>query len=231
MRSDKAVLLLSSDWFKPFLREFGLVLDLREETAVQQCARTAVRELVGTAKDYWGADVSEMRRAQTEARLLDCLLGTGSRFARDQIEAFVGAPPASVETEETTLWLFDSITERVVTSGPTAGLNRKTLQLVTSAWRTASRDAPDEDGLEAAALASDTEWDNYLRRLTSGLPTYLSDYAALHLLWPSRFKRFWATLSWMLSADARAELIEWYVAEAKRVADESFEVSRPVWLR
>lgn len=229
---DRVVLLLSADWFRPFLRVFGLVLDEREESSLQQCARTAVRDLMAAAKEYWSTDLSDARRARTAQLLLTCVLREG-RNAHDQLDAFIGAQRESVDAEETTLWLFDAITERLVSQQADSAdaIDVSALKLIASAWQTASRDAPDEDALEKAALNSQTSWDKYLRSLTPDLPTYLSDYASSQLLWPSKFQRFWAVLSWTLSKEDRVNLLRWYVEEAKRVADQSFEAKLPVWLR
>jgi hypothetical protein len=85
--------------------------------------------------------------------------------------------------------------------------------------------------LEDALSSSTTVWDRFLRGLTPGLPTYLSDWATTNLHTPARFRRFWAHLFWTVPERDRQVFQKWLAAESRNLADPDFKLVLPDWVR
>jgi len=182
---------------------------------------------------YWNTNFSEQRVSRTVSSFIEGMKGTGLNNAgRMQIAGLLAKSKGEAGT--TTLWLFGALTDQLVSGAPSMTppkVAATTLPIVRSLW--ASGSVPDDisDQLERAACASNTEWDRYLRELTPDLPTFLSDWAANALQRPDNFRRFWAQLFWVISKEDRQSLRQWFESEATKVADPSFVVATPDWMR
>jgi hypothetical protein len=233
-KADKLLMLLSAEWFAPYCKSFGLVLTGDEQARVQRVARDGVRNFIGSNDTYWNIDLSQQRVAQTVDSFSKGLRDNGlSTTAVAQILDLFTEKQTDVEAAATMLWLLSALSDQLISSNSTESrpeVAAETLQVVQSMWQASVRDATSEE-LERSALASQSEWDRYLRCLTPDLPTYLSDWAAQNLKNADRFQRFWAQLFWVTSATDRQILRDWYQAEARKLADPSFSPILPQWMR
>jgi hypothetical protein len=228
-------MLLSADWFAPYWRNFGLVLSESECALVREVARGVVRDLMKGADVYWNINFSEQRVSQTIGSFIEGVKGTGlSNAGRMQIADLLASAGGDAESVTTTLWLFGALMDQLVSAAPSMTppkVAATTLPIVRSLWANGS--APDDisDQLERAARTSNSEWDRYLRALTPDLPTLLSDWASNTLQRPDNFRRFWAQLFWVVSKDDRQGLRQWFESEAIKVADPSYVLATPDWMR
>jgi hypothetical protein len=233
-KADKVLMLLSAEWFAPYCKSFGLVLTDDEQALVQRAARNAVRSFMGGTDTYWNIDLSQQRVARTVHSFSKALRDSGlSSTAVTQMLDLFAEKQTDVEAVATTLWLFSALSDQLISSNSTGSrpeVSANTLRVVRSMWQASARDAASEE-FERTALASQSEWDRYLRSLTPDLPTYLSDWAAQNLKNADRFQRFWAQLFWITSATDRRILQNWYQAEAGKLADPSFSPMLPQWMR
>jgi hypothetical protein len=227
-------MLLSADWFAPYWRNFGLVLSETECALVRKVARRVVKSFMDGTDTYWNANFSDERVTRTASSFAESLGQTDiSSAGRLQISSLLTSASRGSE-EATTLWLFGALTDQLVSgtsSTAPPSVAGSTLPVVRSLWaaRSSSDNAPER--LEQAALASETEWDRYLRSLTPDLPTFLPDWAGTALQQPDDFRRFWAQLFWVASREDRQSLRAWFETEAKKVADPGFVVKTPAWMR
>jgi hypothetical protein len=230
--SDKIVMVLSADWFAPFWKAFGLVTTQQEQAHVQRAARETVRDLMKGRDTYWNVDFDEGRIART-AKMFREGMRTMSEATVSQICNLLEDEDSASKPVATTLWLFGALCDQLAgTHSNTNNLriDHATVETIRSLWRS-SADAGNADEMEHASLRSATQWDQYLRSLTPDLPTSLADWSAIHLRQPDRFRRFWAHLFWLISAQDRQHLLEWLTAEAKMLADPTFELVVPDWMQ
>jgi hypothetical protein len=227
-------MLLSADWFAPYWRNFGLVLSETECALVRQVARRVVRSLMDGTDIYWNANFSDGRVSRTARSFVESLETTDvSSAGRLQISDLLTNASRGSE-EATTLWLFGALTDQLVSGTSPAtppNMAGSTLPVVRSLWAARSSSDNASEEFEQGALASETEWDRYLRSLTPDLPTFLADWAGTALQQPDDFRRFWAQLFWVVSKEDRRSLRGWLESEAKKVADPSFVVKAPEWMR
>lgn len=66
---DKLVMLLSTDWFKPYWSSIGVEVDGAPKTSIQQGCREIVRQILSGAKSYYLASFSDDRKNKTRAML------------------------------------------------------------------------------------------------------------------------------------------------------------------
>lgn len=231
--SDKLVMLLSTDWFASYWKAFGLVVSADEQVGVQRSARDAVRDMMRGRDTYWHVDFDDGRVKRTERMFLDGVRKVSSTAASQIADLFV-PQEASSKQIATTLWLFGALFDQLSSTDSMASsprMDRGTLLSILSLWSSSANSEGDTDEIERAALRSNTEWDHYLRSLTPDLPTSLADFASIHLQRPHRFRRFWAHMSWMVSREDRHSLLEWLVSEVVKLADPTFELAIPDWMR
>lgn len=189
---------------------------------------------MGGTDIYWNANFSEERVSATVRSFAEGLERADiSGAARLQILGLLANASCGSE-DHTTLWLFGALTDQLVSATSTASLPKmtsSTFRVLRSLWVSRSDSDNDSAAFEQAALASETEWDRYLRNLTPDLPTFLPDWAGTALQQPDDFRRFWAQLFWVAPKEDRQSLREWFASEAKKLADPSFVVKTPEWMR
>lgn len=207
---DQLIMLLSTDWFKPYWPILGLCLDDSEKELIQKGCREIVSQIIGGAKEYWLAIFSTGRREETRS-LFDSLIGD-SRAASVLVNAAAEWTDISDEDMKAS-WLFDSLTDELV-----SGETNESLELHFDIRSVVLEKRPDRTSLEVdfreLCEKSGSKWDRYTRQLTPTLPTYLAD-SLFSFLTAQRFKSLWLSLSGSLTPEQRDELISWYRAVAK----------------
>lgn len=227
-------MLLSTDWFIPYWSTFGLVFSESEQQMVREVSRKVTKELLKGADTYWGASFSDVRISATRHSFLENLrksiLGAAGV---GQLSDALNAARDSAEFA-TTSWLFGALCDQLC--GPMDDvtlpkLSSTSLETVKSLWQLSASVEPDGDLIERAVKTSATDWDKWLRNATPDLPTYLSDWAITRLRRPDRFRVFWAQLFWAVSQEDKRALKKWLEDEAMKLADPSFTLAEPNWMR
>jgi hypothetical protein len=233
-QSDQLVMLLSADWFALYWPTFGLVFSASEQEKVREISRRLIKELLKGSDTYWGANFSDARISATRSFFLADLRREGLAGAVvSQLTDTLNAVGESAQFA-TTLWFFSALCDQVggSTDAPAPlGVSGAGFQTVKSLWQLSVMTEPDGEVLENALMASDTHWDRFLRNATPDLPTYLPDWAMTRLHKPKRFRRFWAQLFWSVSQSDRRSLKTWLEEEAMKLADPSFSLTEPAWMR
>jgi hypothetical protein len=234
VNSDKLIMLLSADWFAPFWKVFGLTISAEQQVRVQRSAREVVRSMMKGRDSYWDIDFDTDRVRRTERSFLESASKI-SNTVEKQISGLLVTQQTETDSRQlaTTLWLFGALFDQLCStnySGMLPKVEADTLRSLKSLWVTSFNADANEDEFERALLRSNTEWDRYLRNLTADLPTSLADWASLHLERPPRFRRFWAHLYWIVSAEARCNVREWLIAESAQLADPNSELVIPEWM-
>lgn len=207
---DQLIMLLSTDWFKPYWIILGIDLDDSEKGLIQKGCRKIVLQIIGGAKEYWLAIFSNSRREETRS-LFHALIG-GSRAA--SVLSNMAAEWADISDEDMKAsWIFDTLTEELVT-----GETDESLKLDSGVRSVVLARRPERTSLEIdfrdLCERSGATWDRYTRQLTPTLPTFLAD-SLLSFLTARRFKSLWFSVCHSLTSEQRDELIGWYRARAK----------------
>jgi hypothetical protein len=229
---DKVAMLLSADWFAPYWLAVGLVVTPEEQSLGQRAARAVVRNLMKGVEVYWSVDFSDRRVSATQSDLLAGLRSSGiDARVIDQISAVMRKQAENDRSVSTSLWLFGALCDQLCAASVDARLDRNLVRVVRALWQGSKNNSVGRIELENALRASNTSWDRYLCGLTPDLPTYLSDSAAALFVNRERFQRFWASLYWMVPQRERRALLGWLEMEAGKLADASFSVQAPEWMR
>lgn len=231
---DKLILLISADWFQPFFPIFWPDVDEGRIVSIKLAARESVKDMMSGATVYWNISFSRERLVETEKGYVKRLQSIG--LNDDSIDALLQRSEKNNLNDEivkTSLWLFWTLTEHLISSwstGPLADLDEHKKIGIQQLFR-----AIDEkrfpNNLEEVSNASDSEWDEYLKKLTPDLPSFLSDYAEIHIAGFEKFRVFWMEASKLLGTKLRKSLIEWYLDEVKEIADPNFNLQIPEWIR
>ena len=229
---DKVAMLLSADWFAPYWSAAGLVVSPEEQSKGQRAARAVVRDLMKGVEVYWSVDFSDRRVSATQKRLFAGLRSSGiDARVIDQISAVMRKQAENDGSVSTSLWLFGALCDQLCSASVDARLDQNIVRVVRALWRGSKNNSVERIELENALRASNTSWDRYLCGLTPDLPTYLSDSASALFVNRERFQRFWASLYWMVPQRERRALLCWLEMEAGKLADASFSVRAPEWMR
>ena len=227
-------MLLSADWFTPYWSTFGLVFSESEQQTAREVSRKVTKDLLKGADTYWGASFADARISATRSSFIDSLRKT--RLGAAGVSQLRDALNAASESAEfaTTSWLFGALCDQL--GSPTGdltlpNLSSYSIETVKSLWQLSASVEPDRDLLERDLKNSTTDWDKWLQRITPDLPAYLSDWAMTRLRRPDRFRMFWAQLFWTISREDRRSLKKWLEDEAIKLADPSFTLTEPDWMR
>jgi len=230
---DRFAMLLSTDWFLEFWPRIGIVVSKQEAALLQEGFRDIVRHIVLGAEQYWLASFSVERIQETYRMLQKLLKSSGVRKSvTDRIGRLAAGWPQGLVVDETTAWVLTSITRMLSDnsltqdSADSAKLDRSIRSLVITAY---ANSQPDSIDLEQQNLQSKSRWDEYVRKLTPDLPTYLSDYLSAGLLKQTEFERFWDLVRASLTPEQREEVLNWYRAAAHSIYDEEISLPASLW--
>ncbi len=228
--------LLSGDWAVPLLPALGLFLDDRSQRKVHEATRGLTKKIVGESGNYWNANFSETRKASTKPDLMVALRESGLTDAHvAEILAFgeslVGKTPPDGGSSAS-VWIFSSLLQQLAATRSAdqlpAGITKKMQEVVRDA--TASvRNLNEQMEVERALLESVTPWDSYLRKVTPGLPNYLTTW----LVERARFETLpmiWERLRDKLSRDELATLRQWCMQQARDLVDPGTDLLAPTYM-
>jgi hypothetical protein len=228
---DKQILLISSDWFQPFISV--LLPNLAEDKAmsIKLAAREIVKDFMSGATVYWNISFSNERIADTENKFVRRLRLIG--LSDESIDCLIKNQNKEVLDDEVgnTLWLLWSLTEYFANSSENLKLDnfgQNTKKIFLNAYRNVNEsDLPAT--LEDAFKTTDTEWDMYLKDLTPDISSYLCDYAEINITGIQKFHIFWINLQKALDVEVRKVIIQMYLEEAKRIVDSELALKMPAW--
>jgi hypothetical protein len=208
---DNLVMLLSTDWFKPYWGAIGIILDDSKKNLMQQGCRQIVSQIISGAGDYWSISFSRDRYRETRARL-DSLSKTHGTE-----EAVIGAIEewSALSDEDMKAGsLFESLTEDLFFEGST--LPSYALDVDLKVIISKVRDDQWSIAINGADLSSRSKssWDRYIRELTPDLPTYLAD-TLFSFLRAQHFKACWTLIVNRATKEQHTKLVAWYKAMAK----------------
>jgi hypothetical protein len=210
MMLDKLVMLLSTDWFKPYWSSIGIEVEETVKTSIQQGCREIVRQILSGAKNYYLASFSDDRKNKTQTML-------ESLAQQAQTEAVLSAVEEWTKMSDEELkaaWIYTTLTDDLFSRESREGdpkLDPTITAIMTSAQK--KYDLAPFEFLEKCE-SSETSWDQYTRELTPELPTALADDLAA-VLTARRFEAFWKSVRDRLTPAQREELTSWYREMAK----------------
>lgn len=160
-------MLLSSDWFFEKWWLLGLRASLKEKGNPQERCRQIVKQMLGSAQQYWLVNFSEERESVTSRKFFDAVssCGLANSFASRIREVADGK--GARESDNNFNLLFSTITEALIARPPHA-LPASVIESVTANWRLLASN--ELDSLDSLAERSQTSWDIYLRGLTPTAP-------------------------------------------------------------
>lgn len=158
VRTDKLVLLTSSDWFLPYWGHIGFWFSEHSRSSIQRHARACVTELVGTAHEYWSVVMSEERIRNTKDRFF-VAAGEDQEARRDRRRMQVICDQvlfAASQRNATGLWLFDLISDELLQGRmEPLGLDAKLIAAVEQS-RAAARSMEQRVDFDDVSLGSST---------------------------------------------------------------------------
>jgi len=207
---DKLIMLLSTDWFKPYWSSIGIEVDEARKTSIQQGCREIVKQILSGAKNYYHISFTEERKKTTQAMLESLAQKSGADPILRAIEEWAKMS----DEEQKAAWIYTSFTDDLFSHDIREGdpkLDPAIIAIMAKAQR--KYDLASFEFLEKCE-SSETSWDQYTRELTPELPTALADTLAA-VLTAHRYETFWNTVRDRLTTAQREELIAWYRDMAK----------------
>jgi hypothetical protein len=217
---DSTIMLLSTDWFLPYWYVIGVGLDEKKKVLFKQGCREIVKQIVSGAKEYWLSNFSDERLQRTYSMLRELIQKCGlERQVTQRILALVGEP-GTPHLDEGTEWLLISLTEQLLNNSLEQGreLSPEIKEALAKEWNQ-GKGSGSEVNLEQLSLASESEWDNYMRGLTPDLPTSLVDYLRSVGV-EAKLELLWAVVDAKLTRDQKQELLLWYRRVGRSITGE-----------
>jgi hypothetical protein len=208
---DRLVMLLSTDWFKPYWGMIGIRLDESKKGLIQEGCRKIVSQILSAATEYWLTDFSNERHEETRATFES--LSRASGVEKSVIEAMKDWSEMSDEDMKAG-WLFEILTEDLLSDDaegidPLLSSDLKTIMATTREQQSSA-----DVNFTKLSTSSKSSWDQYITQLTPDLPTSLPDMLFTFLK-ARRFKTFWTSIVDKLTKEQREELRAWYRRAAK----------------
>jgi hypothetical protein len=208
---DYLVMLLSTDWFKPYWVTIGLEVDEPTRDSMQEGCRGIVKQILSGAENYFFATFSEQRRKETHSAL-DSLVErlNATKGASKTIGEWAGM----THEDSTAAWVYTGVTRDLFSSRIREGSPKLDPAIkIIMAGAEGQYDVAPTDFLEICA-EPESCWDEYIKRLTPEQPTFLADILAA-VSRARRFRAFWDLVVSKLTPEQRHELVAWYGAMAK----------------
>jgi hypothetical protein len=224
-KTDMLVMLLSTDWFKPYWFALGIGLGEKQKGIVQQGCREIVNQILSGAKEYWLANFSTERLEQTQNKLWGLLRESGAdESSTRRIAALIGEGKSST-IENGTAWILVSITEQLFNNVlPTDQvLNPAVKEVLAGAWSMWNNFDFPKINFKESCLASTSEWDKYIRSLTPGLPTSVSDFLD-DIESQTKSQLLLTAINVQLTSTQRRELMTWYSRVGRSLSGEELKL-------
>ncbi len=224
--TDDFLLLISTDWFEPYLRLIFPGLLVEYYKIIKENSRFCVKEFMKDDDVFWNISFSAERIKNTRKCLVKVLNNVGIG-EKDVKTLDVGAE----ENNSETIWLLRMITESLVQEDELYSkleLAKDDIEVVKKQYVDCER-YDLYDILESECLSSDTNWDVYIKRITPDLPNHTYLIAKEYLLEVSSFFLFWKRLTVLLSSESISDVKSWYSVNIQSIADENFLPTYPSW--
>jgi len=221
---DTLVSLLSTDWFLPHWHVLGISIEDGKRPAFQNGCRDIVRQILGSAKQYWLADFSAERVEKTHslfcALLEEC---HADKRVVEHVSELLGEGHS--EPLENTGWIILSVVEMMAkgTLDESTALDSSLREQVMRVWHTIDRNGSCEADFERLCRNSHSAWDTFIRNTTPDLPTRLADYV-VSTARTDKFQAFWAALTASIPLRQRLELGRWLGGVAESMTGQPLEL-------
>ena len=218
---DKVAMLLSADWFFPHWHLIGIFAEDNKRSLLREGCREIVRQIMGTATQYWHTNFSAARvnetRAMLEALIKRCDL---EPVSTNRITSLISREDSPVDNG--TRWLLVMMTEQLLDKSVPAALDTAITEQLRGGWDELQN--LDDIDFQEYCLNSATTWDRYLRDATPDLPGMLADYVSA-IASDSKFDVLWRFINAKLTARQRHELISWYRSTGQSLTGEPLRLA------
>lgn len=218
---DKMVMLLSADWFAPYWHLIGIFTNDKKRSPFREGCREIVRQIIGSATQYWHTNFSEARVKETRA-MLDALIKRCDleEVTVNRIAGLISREDSPVDNG--TRWLIVMMTEQLLDRSVDAHLHPATTEGLREKWN--QLQSLDDIDFQGYCLTSASTWDRYLRDATSDLPAMLADYVSA-IASDSKFDVLWAFINVKLTAKQKQELLSWYRSRGQSLTGQPLRVA------
>jgi hypothetical protein len=208
---DYLVLLLSTDWFRPYWSDIAIEVDDSVATSIQKGCREIVKQILSGVDNYVFVSFSEQRRKETHVLLESLLNKLG---AEEAFSATLNEWTATIHDETTAAWVYARLTRDLFADriGKREPRPDPLIERVMADAEVSYELDPVE--FREICTKSQSAWDAYIGGLTPDQPTFLADTLAA-VLRVHRFRSFWESMIGKLTPHQRQDLIAWYRSRAK----------------
>ncbi len=225
---DKLIMLLSADWFFPYWGVIGIFGEPDQRAAIKSGCREIVQQITSGVTEYWSANFSVDRLNNTR-ELFSSLLQRSKlpQVTLKRLRSLISREEPGVD--EGTQWLLVSMTQdllRESASSSGSGVGTEVLEALRGGLQQWQNTEIGID-LKQRCIASDSNWDRYLRSLTPDLPAMLADYVWA-MASESRFDVLWGYISVQLTTQQRQQLIEWFRSQAQVLTGEPLRLAHEI---
>ena len=219
---DQVVMLLSADWFAPYWHLIGIFAEDKKGSRLRKGCREIVRQIIGSATQYWHTNFSEARVKETRA-MLDALIKRCDleEVTVNRIAGLISREDSPVDNG--TRWLIVMMTEQLLDRSVNAHLHPATTEGLREKWSQLQN--LDDFDFQAYCLNSASTWDRYLRNTTPDLPGMLADYVSA-IASDSKFDVLWAFINVKLTAKQKHELLSWYRSRGQSLTGQPLRLAQ-----
>lgn len=211
-RIDLLIMILSTNWFRPYLRSIGIGLSTNSEKEFQEGCRRIVRDILrkSSTSSYYLSDLSEERRKKTKSELLD--LFRSLDISESVLEKIIFR--TIFDLSDT--WTMDLITQDLIETNAGADeLDTDTRELVKQLYLELCNPA-----FYNAITSPTTEWDQFIQRAMGDDPDSLVSFLNQELNFDP-FQAFLLAVRSQISPQQFISLRDWYQASALDRSGES----------
>ena len=183
-----------------------------------------MRQILGSAEQYWLTDFSAERVQETHSLFCTLLEEChADKLVVERVSELLGEESST--TLESTGWIILSVVEMMAkgTLDESTALESSLREQVMRVWYTINRNGFREVDFERLCLNSDSAWDTFIRNTTPDLPTRLADYL-VSTARTDKFRVFWAALTASISLRQRQELRSWLGRVAESMTGEPLQL-------
>jgi hypothetical protein len=219
---DKVVMLLSSDWFFPHWHLIGIFTNDKKKSLFREGCREIVRQIIGSASQYWHTNFSVARVKETRA-MLDSLVKRCDleEVSANRINGLISRDDSPVD--DGTRWLIVMMTEQLLDRSVDTHLHSATTEGIREKWNQLQN--LDDIDFQAFCLNSTSTWDRYLRNATPDLPGMLADYVSA-IASDSKFDVLWGFINMRLTVKQRHELLSWYRSRGQSLTGQPLRLAQ-----
>jgi hypothetical protein len=228
---DYFIMLTSAEWATPYSPLLGFSASKNVADVIQTASRSVVKDFLNGASDYYHVDFSDTRYKKTHAffnrRMQDlCLPET-------QIEMVLNAANEFTHksSDGAIDWLLGRAANQIFKSDQLINnqLAESIFNQCMQYWEQSSDFYSYSSEIERACLLSKDDWDIFLRSLTPGQPTVLSDML-IELADNKGVRLFWSLIKTRLTKEQISGFRLFWMNNAITLGGHDHSLEFPAWL-